>query len=154
MGSLRTISRSTTVLFFLGFGVVLAAAEKTTAVKDFSLPDTKGRVHTAAAWKEKKAVVLLLLGTECPVSNGYAPEYVRLVKAYGDRGVLFYGIHPDPEVTGEAAARHAAEFRLSFTILLDPTQAVTRQTGVKVVPEAVVLSPAGRILYRGRIDDR
>lgn len=133
---------------------LLAAGVNAATVKDFSLRDVKGHRHTAAAWKDKKAVVLFFLGTECPVSNGYAPEYTRLAKAFTGQGVLFCGIHPDPNVTTEDAVKHAAEYRLDFPILLDPTQAVTKQTGVKVVPEAVVLSPAGHVLYRGRIDDR
>jgi peroxiredoxin len=124
------------------------------AVKDFSLSDTKGQKHTAAEWKGNKAVVLIFLGTECPVSNGYAPEYVRLAKRFGERGVRFYGIHADPDVSAEAAAKHAAEYDLTFPILLDPTHAVARQAGVKVVPEVVVLAPTGQVHYRGRIDDR
>src|SRR5262245_20976318 len=123
------------------------------AVKDFALPDAQGRKHTADTWKDKKAVVLVFLGTECPISNGYSPEYRRLAETYATQGVLFYGVHPDPDVTAEAAAKHAAEFRLPGAVLLDPTQAVANQAGVTVVPEAVVLSPKGQVLYRGRIDD-
>jgi peroxiredoxin len=123
-------------------------------VKDFSLFDARGTKHTAAAWEGKKGVVLLFLSTDCPVSNFYCPEYARLAKAFSGKGVLFYGVHPDPDVKAADAARHAAEYRLPFPVLLDPTHAVTRQTGVKVVPEAVVLSGEGRVLYRGRIDNR
>jgi peroxiredoxin len=131
-------------------GTVTAAGP---AVKDFTLPDAAGRKHTADEWKGKTAVVLFFLGTECPVSNFYAPEYARLAKAFAGKGVLFYGVHPDPDVTAAAAAGHAAEYRIPFPVLLDPTQAVTRQTGVQVVPSAVVLSPGGEVLYRGRVDD-
>jgi peroxiredoxin len=135
---------------FLLWSALLAAP----VVKDFSLPDAGGKRHTAAEWKGRAAVVLIFLGTECPVSNSYAPEYARLAKAFADKGVVFYGIHPDPDVTAADAAKHAAEYRIPFPVLLDPTQAVTRQTGVRVVPSAVVLSPGGEVLYRGRVDDR
>ena len=121
---------------------------------DFALVDDRGRAHSAAEWKGSRAVVLVFLGLECPVSNGYAPEFTRIVEAYGSRGVAFYGIHADPDVTAEAARAHAAEYGLSFPILLDPTQGVARQAGVRVTPEAVVLDSEGQILYRGRIDDR
>jgi peroxiredoxin len=130
-----------------------AGADKPT-IKDFALPDAEGRQHTAAEWKGQKAVVLLFLGTECPVSNGYAPVFTRLEKAFAPRGVRFYGVHADPDVTAETAAKHAAEYGLRFPVLLDPAQRVVRQAGVAIMPTAVVVSPAGQVLYRGRIDDR
>src|SRR5262245_42972187 len=136
-----------------GTGVPRAGEKPAAAVKDFALPDAQGRKHTADAWKDRKAIVLIFLGTECPVSNGYSPEYRRLAEAYAGKGVLFYGVHPDPDVTAEIAGKHAAEYRLPWVVLLDPTQGVAKQAGVEVVPEAVVLSPKGQVLYRGRIDD-
>src|SRR5437868_1032259 len=68
-------------------------------VTRFSLPDLTGRQHSPAEWRGHKAVVLIFLGTECPVSNGYAPVLARLARAYQPRGVAFYGIHADPDVT-------------------------------------------------------
>jgi hypothetical protein len=38
--------------------------------------------------------------------------------------------------------------------VLDPELKLAKLTGATVTPEACVLSPAGEILYRGRIDDR
>jgi peroxiredoxin len=129
-----------------------AKSERT--VKDFALKDSAGRTRTPAEWRGGKAAVLVFLGTECPVSNGYSPELTRLAKAFAARGVVFWGIHSDPTVTADAAARHAADYKLGFPILLDPAQCLARATGVKVVPEAVVLTPGGVVLYRGRIDDK
>src|SRR6267378_2930341 len=100
--------------------LLLTNAGPAAVVNDFALLDAGGKKHTPAEWKDKKAVVLFFLGTECPVSNGYAPEYVRLVKAYADRGVVFYGVHSDPDVSAAEAAKHAGEYRLRFPVLLDP----------------------------------
>ena len=53
------------------------------------------------------AVVLFFLGTECPVSNGYAPEMQRLSEDYGPRGVVFRGITFDgAAVEGLLARRY------------------------------------------------
>jgi peroxiredoxin len=143
--------------FFLALSLpflLAAAPARPAAIKDFSLKDVKGKKHTTAEWKGKKAVVLIFLGTDCPVSNFYAPEYGRLARAFADKGVLFYGIHADPDVTAADAARHADEYRLTFPVLLDPAHAVSRPAGVEVVPSAVLLAPDGKVLYCGRIDDR
>jgi peroxiredoxin len=123
-------------------------------VHDVALADTSGAVHLLAEWSDRKAIVLLFLGTQCPVSNAFAPEMRRLCNIYGPQGFVFLGVHPDPEVTAEAAAKHATEYSLGFTILLDPDQVVAGEAGVRVTPEAVVLAPDGHVLYRGQIDDR
>ena len=130
------------------------AQETVRVVRDVSLADTRGRLHGLAEWRDSRALVLLFLGSECPVSNGLAPEMARLAAAYGPRRVAFLGIHPDPEVSAEAAEGHAAEYGLKFPILLDPAQELARQAGVTHTPEAVVLDGDRRVLYRGRIDDR
>ena len=130
-------------------------AKASRRVTAFELTDVRGWSHSADDWREgrAKAVVLLFLGAECPVSNGYAPEMARLARAYGPRGVRFYGIYPDPDLSDRAAARHAQEFGLEFPVLRDPEQVVAHQAGVGVTPEAAVLAPDGRVLYLGRIDD-
>src|SRR5215469_12614663 len=91
-------------------------------VKEFSLRDVHGGLHTLADWTGRSAIVLFFIATECPVSNGYAPEMARLARQYGPRSVLFLGIHCDPDLTAQSAASHATEFGLPFPILLDPNQ--------------------------------
>jgi peroxiredoxin len=120
----------------------------------FSLRDTQGAQHSAGQWRASEAIVLFFIGTECPVSNGYAPDMQRIATKYGRRGVACYGVHSDPLTTAEQVAKHATEYGLTFPILLDPAQTLARAARVRVTPEAVVVTPGGDVLYRGRIDDR
>jgi len=141
---------------FLIFGCAAHGADKKEdlCVREFALKDAQGREHTAADWKDYDAVVLFFLGTECPVSNGYAPEMSRLANRFGKQRVLFWGIHADPDVTAADAERHAREYKLSFPVLLDPLHQLARPTGVRVVPEAILLGKGGKVRYGGRIDDK
>jgi peroxiredoxin len=123
-------------------------------VKEFALVDIRGEAHSMDEWQGRPGIVLFFLATECPVANSYAPEMARLYREFGSRGVLFLGVHTDPEMSAERAASHAIEYGLPFPILLDPRQRVAKQTGIHVTPEAVVLLPDGQVAYRGRIDDR
>jgi peroxiredoxin len=123
-------------------------------IKHFDLHDVQGKPHAVGEWQGAKAVLLLFLGTECPVSNGYAPDFERLAKSFSAQGVRVYGVHSDPDVTDAIARTHAAEYGLGFTMLLDPQQKLAAEAGVKVVPQAVVLNAGGQILYRGRVDNR
>ena len=118
------------------------------------LRDVAGKTRSLDENAAKKAVVVFFINTECPVSNHYSPEYTRLAKVYEARDVAFFGVHPDPELTLAQAAAHAKEYGLRFPILLDPDQTLAKAVAARVTPEAFVLSPTGKILYRGRIDDR
>jgi peroxiredoxin len=122
--------------------------------RDFDLPDAEGRRRTAREWKEARAVTLFFIAAECPISNRYAPEINRIVADYATRGVAFYGVHSDQDVGAEASRRHARDYGFNFPVLLDPAQTLANQTGVTLTPTAVILSPAGELLYRGRIDNR
>src|SRR4051812_14960427 len=110
------MKRRLALLSLLVVAAMVAAENPLGAVKDFALLDPQGRKHSTEMWKAKKAVVLVFLGTECPLSNGYASEYRRLVETYGGKGVLFYGVHPDPDVGAKDATRHAGEYRLPFAV--------------------------------------
>ena len=51
-------------------------------------------------------------------------------------------------------ARYAREYRYSFPLLLDPSQVLVRYVNATTTPQAAVLSPDGRLLYLGPIDNR
>ncbi|HEY8461719.1 MAG TPA: redoxin domain-containing protein [Blastocatellia bacterium] len=121
---------------------------------DFELLDAGGRKRTAREWKDARAVALFFINAECPISNRYAPEINRIVAEYSAQGVAFYGVHSDPDIDPAAALRHARDYGFDFPVLLDPAQTLAGKTGVILTPTAVILSPAGELLYRGRIDNR
>lgn len=106
---------------------------------------------------ESKAAVFLFIRTDCPISNSYTPEVLRICQAYAARGVRFHLVHADPDLTAAEARKHAEEFGLSkapCTLLMDGKRTLVRTCGVRVTPEAAIIDPAGKVVYRGRIDDK
>jgi len=120
----------------------------------FSHTDTAGRLHTAAEWSGKRAVVLLFVSTDCPLSNNYVPELNRIAQAYSARGATFYAVQGDATIADEEVRRHVKEFGYTFPYLFDPDESLAAYTGATTTPEAAVLSPTGEVLYLGRIDNR
>ncbi len=100
------------------------------------------------------AGVFLFLRSDCPISNRYAPELGRLHDAFSPLGVRFWLVYVDPQEEAESIRRHAGEYRIPGEILRDSGHDLVRLTGVRVTPEAAVFDAAGRLVYRGRIDDR
>src|SRR5262245_23180940 len=115
---LRRLTLTALIVLVAGMVAVEASEMATRTIPDFLLAYAGGGQHTRAEWKDRKAVVLFFLATECPISNGYAPEYVRLAKAFGERGVAFLGVQSDPDVTAADQVKHAKEYGLPFPILM------------------------------------
>ncbi len=119
-----------------------------------SLADSEGKVHTVAEWAGKRAVVLLFVTTDCPLSNAYVPELNRMERAYARQGVVFYAVQGDATIATEEVRQHVKEFGYGFPYLLDPQESLATYTGATATPEAAMLSPSGELLYLGRIDNR
>lgn len=116
-----------------------------------ALADARG-----GAWRppaDAKTTVLVFFGHDCPMSNAYVPELARLHASYAPKGVAFALVYADADLAPAAAKAHAADYKLPFPAVLDPTLALARRHGATVKPEAAVLSATGELLYRGRIDD-
>jgi peroxiredoxin len=133
---------------------LLLAAAGYSGVPQFRLRDTQGSVHMPAEWAGRRAILLFFVTTDCPVANSYVPEMNRIHEQYSGRGVLVYAVQADTTVAEPVAARYAREFRYAFPLLLDPQQTLVRLAGASVTPQAAVLSPEGKVLYLGRIDNR
>lgn len=117
-----------------------------------SLKAPSGKLVEPLANHGQKATVLFFLTTECPIGNLYSPEISRIVQHYKKAGVTFHSVYAH-----ESAAEitnHQREYKLSLSALLDPQLKLAKLTGATVTPEACILGPNGKILYRGRIDDR
>ena len=120
----------------------------------FQLRDTQGVNHAPSEWAAHKAVLLYFITVDCPVGNSYVPELNRLREAYAARGIAFYGVQADPTVAQATVAKYASDYRYTFPLLLDPSQILVRHVDATVTPQVAVLSPEGRLLYLGPVDNR
>lgn len=101
---------------------------------------------------DKKAIVVVFLSFECPVSNSYAQRLGELTTQYADKGVAFFGVCPC-EDAAEQIEKHRKEFKLPFPVVRDDKQAVAEAFKAEFTPEAFVLDRFHVLRYRGRIDN-
>jgi len=127
----------------------------------FSLPDTAGRTHTLSGYAGKW-VVLEWVNYDCPfVGKHYGSGNMpALQKEYTAKGVVWLAInssapgkqgHFTPEVIQARSSKYGAA---PSAYLLDPSGTVGRAYGAKTTPHMYVISPAGKLVYAGGIDDR
>ena len=143
------------------FCVLLSlAAGPAAAVPDLQLLDLEGKKISPFRPQQHgvpsaiKAVVFIFVSNDCPIANRYAPELQRLQKKCASRNVDFWLVHADPGETPESIRQHCREYKYDFGVLRDPGHDLVKLTGARVTPEAAVFLPNGKLLYRGRIDNR
>src|SRR3989338_5089299 len=79
------------------FSVGLHSSDKLKKVEDFTLEDYDGVKHSLSDFKDSKAIVLMFIATQCPVSNAYNERMVSLYDDYKSKGVTVLGINSNKE---------------------------------------------------------
>ncbi|MFO0945766.1 MAG: redoxin domain-containing protein [Planctomycetota bacterium] len=123
-------------------------------IEDFKLADAQGKEHSLADFSKHKTLVVVFLGTDCPLAKLYAERLSDLAKDYQKKGVGFVGIDANVQDSAEDVVAFTKEHGIKFPVLLDPTGGVADQFLAKRNPEAFVLDTDRVVQYRGRIDDQ
>jgi hypothetical protein len=119
----------------------------------FEVRDVHGHLYKPFR-VEEKAQVLFFLSAECPISRFYAQEIQRICREYGTRGVNCALIYEDLPVNAAAIRAHLDEFGYrGIPAVTDGTGKIATQVNATITPQAVVIDRAGKIRYRGRIDN-
>jgi thiol-disulfide isomerase/thioredoxin len=114
--------------------------------------DISGKLHAPLDNPKIAAIVLVFITTDCPVSNYYQPTLRELAQQFRD-GVQFFLVHPNRDITVEAARKHAQDFQIAAPVVIDQGLRFAHHLGAKVTPEAFVIDRHGKTVYRGRIND-
>lgn len=122
-------------------------------VENFTLKDYNGNEHSLINYKDSKAIVIMFISTQCPVSNAYNSRMAALYNDYMAKGVTFLGINSNKQEDIAEIKQHAKDNGLSFTILKDPGNVIADKFSASFTPEIYVLNGQLEILYHGRIDD-
>lgn len=151
--------RWTRRLWLAAAGGILSAQTRRIAVAPptpfiDSWPDTEGRLHSSSDWRGHALIAIFFVTTDCPITNSYVGEMQRLYREYSPRDVVFWAVHCDPTQGMEEVKKYATEYKYEFPVLMDEQLALATRFGARRMPEAVIASAEGKLLYRGRIDDR
>ena len=124
-------------------------------VADFTLDDVMThRPVSLYSFAGKQAVVLVFLGTDCPIGNLYVPRLVELNHEYHPKGVVFLGINSNAREAPDQVARYVRETGIDFPVLRDTKNAVADTLLVERTCEVLVLDGRAHLRYRGAIDDQ
>lgn len=117
------------------------------------LQDIEGTMHTPLRDPKTTTQVFVVTSHECPIAKAYAPVLAELALSWQDQDVELFIIQADPDLSADAAKKHAQEYDLPGIVLLDPYHSLIKALGATRTPEAIVRRD-GKIVYCGRIDDQ
>jgi peroxiredoxin len=113
--------------------------------------DLDGKAAPLSEVKDKKAIVVVFMSFDCPVSNDYATSLAAMNKLYADQGVAFIAVSTCDDLSD--VKKQAKDFKLPFPVYVDPKLDVVDAFKATTTPEAFVLDHNFVLRYRGRIDN-
>jgi peroxiredoxin len=123
----------------------------------FALPATDGKIVDSRSLQGPSVVVFL--STQCPYVLGSEDRINGLAKAYAGR-VAFVAINSNESESEQrkdeglpGMKAHAARKGYAFPYLKDESQAVVKAFGAVCTPDFFLFDAAGKLVYRGRMDD-
>src|SRR4026209_514956 len=159
----RNLSILLAALFVIAGSIIAAGARAAnevpappaigSTIEDFTLPDVDNKDHSLKSLAGKNGTVLIFIAVQCPVSNAYNERMEQLAQDYRAKGINVIGINSNVAEDAAAVKAHAAEHKLTFTILKDSGNKIADKLGAAVTPEAYFPDANGKVLYHGRIDN-
>ncbi|HEY7428157.1 MAG TPA: redoxin domain-containing protein [Gemmataceae bacterium] len=131
----------------------LAVDKLNKKIENVALPNAKGELRSLYDLKDKKAIVVVFLSFECPVSTSYVPILAELAKSSRDKQIAFVAVNSSDEGDAAQLAQKAAEYKLPFPVVRDEHFRAADAFKADVVPSAFVLDGNFVLRYRGRIDN-
>ena len=121
---------------------------------EFRLQDYLGAWHELKDLDDKRIVVMVFLGTECPLAKLYAPRLQALAAKYNSKSVAFLGINANCQDSVTDISLFVQKHKLPFPVLKDSANRLADRLGARRTPEVFVLDDKRRVRYWGRIDDQ
>jgi peroxiredoxin len=123
-------------------------------IADFTLSDFRGKKTSLSDFHDAKIVVVVFLGTECPIVKLYAGRLQQLADRFQGDGVAIIGIDANQQDSLAELEHFARTHSIHFPLLKDPGNRIADLFRAQRTPEVFVLGAQRKIRYHGRIDDQ
>ena len=123
-------------------------------IEPFSLQDFRGKAWSLADFKANQGLVVVFLGTECPLAAQYADRLQGLAAKYAEAGIAVLAIDANQQDSLAELAHFARVHKLEIPVLRDAGNKVADQFGAQRTPEAFLLDADRKVVFHGRIDDQ
>jgi peroxiredoxin len=122
-------------------------------VANLTFKDDKGKTYRLYELQDKKAIAIVFLSFECPVSKSYSEPLSEIAKEFEKFGVTLWGLTTNEDDTRADIAKQAKKFALAFPVFKDERLRAAEALKADITPELFVLDGNFVLRYRGRIDN-
>ncbi len=129
-----------------------------TPAADFRLPATDGRTYTLGDVSGETGTVIVFICNHCPYVKAVIDRLVADARVLMREGIGFAAICSNdaatyPEDSFDEMKQFAEANDFPFPYLHDETQSVARAYGAVCTPDFFGYDRAGKLKYRGRLDE-
>lgn len=133
----------------LAVAVLLASAP--TRIDTIQATDLQGKPVTIQT--SGKITAVLIVSTNCPVSNDYNERMKALYRDYSGRGVSLVFLNANANEPAAEVARHAQAAGFTFPVFKDLNNAEADRFHAEFTPHVFIVGRDSQVIYRGAIDD-
>src|SRR5436190_6064938 len=122
------------------------------AMENFSLADTKGKIQTLNDMKGTNGAVIIFVSSQCPVVRGYNERMNQIATDYKAKGINVIGINANVTESPMEIKMHG-EATYKFPVLIDKNSVLAEKINANNTPEAFFVDSKNVLLYHGAIDN-
>ena len=122
-------------------------------IESISLRNLDGDHQSFSSLSDKKYLVVVFIGIECPLAKIYLPRIAALADKYKDVAKVV-GVNSNSQDSMEEIKEFIEQNKIPFKIYKDPLGKLATALNATRTPEAFVVDQRGNTLYQGRIDDQ
>ena len=137
------------LLFVAFFGIAhIGLCQKAMKVK---LEDLSGEPILLPDVIDSSLAVVVFFSPECPLCKNYTLTLNELVEKEPHLSIV--AVYSGTDYDAETIAAFDKKYNNAFTSLRDKKYKLAKAFGASVTPEAFLITPSGKVIYRGLIDN-
>ncbi|MFH1288443.1 MAG: redoxin domain-containing protein [bacterium] len=118
---------------------------QTEPAPNFTLPDIDGK-NVSLTDFSGKVIILDFWATWCPPCRSEIPHFVELYDTYKDKGLVIIGIDVDPKENASVLKPFAAQYGITYPLLLGTEQVENLYGGIQYIPTTFIIDRNGNII--------
>lgn len=129
------------MVLLVGCSGAVESADKKAA--DFSLVDINNKVVRLSDY-QSKVIILNFFATWCPPCRSEIPDFIELMKDYGDKNFVIIGVSLDKSGVNEIK-KFADENNINYPVLIDDGQVSDSYGPIGSIPTTFIIDRNGNI---------